>query len=92
MKNRFVISKDGQIRFIYDDRFASLHQQLEGQVEDKRASHVDPDPDNPGHFLVDLTPVGGPVFRADPSTGKPFAVRGDALAFEVEWLQKNNLA
>jgi len=48
-----------------------------GEVEVRRASHVEPDGD--GGWRADLSPVGG------PSLG-PFDLRSEALAAEGAWL------
>lgn len=53
--------------------------QVLGQLDIKRASHVEPDENNPGHWYIDLAPVGGP--RVDG-----FASRAEALAAEAAWL------
>lgn len=50
-----------------------------GALNIKRASHVEPDPNNPGTWFVDLSPVGGPTI-----TG--YATRAQALAAEELWL------
>ena len=50
-----------------------------GQLDIKRASHVEPDDTRPGFWYADLSPVGGP--RMDG-----FATRAEALAAEDNWL------
>jgi hypothetical protein len=50
-----------------------------GRLDIKRASHVEPDPKNPGQWYADLSPVDGPVM-----TG--FQSRADALRAEEAWL------
>jgi hypothetical protein len=50
-----------------------------GALDIKRASHVEPAPDNPGTWYVDLRPVGGPL-----TTG--YKSRADALRAEELWL------
>jgi hypothetical protein len=52
-----------------------------GSLDIKRASHVEPDPANPGRWYIDLAPVGGP--RVDN-----FESRAAALAAEEEWLNQ----
>lgn len=76
----FVIGTDdeGRLHFIYDDRIAFLNQL--GDSETKRASNVEPD--GHGGWTADMAPVGGPVLG-------PFALRGDALSAEVEYLKLN---
>lgn len=50
-----------------------------GTLDIKRASHVEPDPENPGMWYADLAPVGGPMLKG-------FANRADALEAEANWL------
>lgn len=70
------VRPDGTLQAIYDE--AVDLQQL-GQVNIRRASHVEPAADQPGQWTADLTPVGGPVLG-------PFATRRAALAAEIAWL------
>lgn len=69
---------DGTAQCLYGENIAlgSL-----GRLDIKRASHVEPDPQQPGQWYADLSPVGGPMM-----TG--FASRADALAAEDEWLNQ----
>jgi hypothetical protein len=50
-----------------------------GELDIKRASHVEPDPNKPGEWIADMAPVGGPLFRG-------FRSRADALSAEAKWL------
>jgi hypothetical protein len=50
-----------------------------GALDIKRASHVEPDPENPGMWYADMSPVGGPRM-----TG--FKSRATALFAEETWL------
>jgi hypothetical protein len=50
-----------------------------GTLDIKRASHVEPDPENPGMWYADLAPVGGPMLKG-------FATRAEALEAEANWL------
>lgn len=52
-----------------------------GGLDIRRASHVEPDPDKPGQWYADLSPVGGPFLRG-------FATRAEALAAEETWLNE----
>jgi hypothetical protein len=52
-----------------------------GALDIKRASHVEPDPHNPGTWYADMSPVGGPMFSG-------FSSRADALAAEEKWLNQ----
>lgn len=76
-KLELSISRDGAIRFIYDDAARFLLSHGEGKIT--RASHVEPDGVN---WKVDLSPVNGPTLYG-------FRYRQTALDFEVEWLKKN---
>ena len=76
------ISKDGVATFLYDDRLKGL--MAEGKTQISRASTVEPDPENPSTWVVDLTVSGGPI-------RKGFTTRGEALEWEVKWLNANQL-
>lgn len=76
------IDKDGTTRFIYSDTVRDLLK--EGDAQITRASHVEPDPERPGFWTADMSPVGGPV-------RKGFELREEALRWEVEWLEQNGL-
>lgn len=52
-----------------------------GTLDIRRASHVEPDPQNPGKWYVDLSPVGGPATYGYES-------RAQALAAEEAWLHQ----
>jgi hypothetical protein len=69
-----VVQKDGTARFIYSEM---LDLTALGQVEIRRASHVEPD--DQGRWWADLSPVSGPMLG-------PFDRRSDALDAEVAWL------
>lgn len=56
-----------------------------GGLDIKRASHVEPDEKNPGEWIADLAPVGGPLF-----TG--FKTRAAALVAEANWLNQQMTA
>lgn len=71
------IAPDGEITFIYNDDLAGLL--MLGQAEINRASHVEPEPT--GGWSADMSPVAGPKL-----TG--FTLRSEALAAEVEWLNR----
>lgn len=67
---------DGSAQCLYGE---SINLQELGSLDIKRASHVEPDPANPGMWYVDLAPVGGP--RMDG-----FKSRAVALFAEEQWL------
>lgn len=50
-----------------------------GSLDIKRASHVEPNENQPGEWIADLAPVGGPLM-----TG--FKSRAAALEAEATWL------
>ncbi len=74
---QLIIAPDGRARAIYSESIdlASL-----GPVTIQRASHVEPDAT--GRWHADFRPVLGPVLG-------PFALRSEALAAEVAWLEAN---
>lgn len=85
-KTRVLITK-GTIKTIYEDQLGSeLHEKLGGNPKIYRASHVEAPEGNLEkiQFDVDLTPSKGPVL-----TG--FKTYNEAVAAEVDWLQKNTL-
>lgn len=72
-----IIDRDGSVRGIYGEVIAL---DALGPLKIERASHVEPD--EQGHWLADLAPVGGPVLG-------PFDRRSEALEAEVAWLEEN---
>lgn len=91
------MSADLVIRFDTDNGVASatyihtdaldpreLAASVGGKLATKRASHVEPDDECPGEWVVDLGPVYGPVQRG-------FTTRRAALDWEVEWLLKHRI-
>lgn len=75
------IAPDGTVRMIYDE---SVDLSDLGPSTTRRASHVEPDPQRPGSWVADLSPVGGPILSG-------FGKRSEALAAEVDWLERNYL-
>jgi hypothetical protein len=71
------IETNGTIKAIYSE---AIPLEALGQAAISRASHVEPD--GLGCWSADLTPVGGPVL-----TG--FTRRSEALAAEVDWLERH---
>jgi hypothetical protein len=76
-----IVIKDGVVRFIHNDDLAETLVPALGTAKTRRASHVEPAAD--GSWTADLTPVNGPVLG-------PFQRRDEALAAEVEYIQRNN--
>jgi len=70
------IRPNGNAQCLYSE---NINLATLGAIDIKRASHVEPDPANPGNWLADLSPVDGPTLG-------PFKSRGDALAAEAKWL------
>ena len=74
---QLVITPKGTARCVYGEEI-DLH--VLGSLTVARASHVEPD--QPGRWLVDLAPVGGPTLG-------PFRRRSEGLAAERGWLGEN---
>lgn len=72
-----VIESNGRVRGVFAEEIALASL---GLPRISRASHVEPD--EQGHWLADLAPVGGPVLG-------PFERRSEALEAEVAWLEAN---
>jgi hypothetical protein len=77
---KMVITPEGEIRHIYDDRLVGLAEH--GESVTSRASHVEPTPD--GKWEADMSPVDGPKLG-------PFGTRVEALKEEVKWLEENHI-
>lgn len=72
-----LIDSGGEVRCLYDETI-DLHQI--GSLTISRGSHVEPTSD--GQWMVDLSPVNGPLLG-------PFPARSTALAAEVAWLNEH---
>lgn len=70
------IRPNGTIECLYDDAIRPLIDQA-AQATIVRVSEVEPDPHN--RWVADLTRSQGPC-------SPPFALRADALAWEVDWV------
>lgn len=76
-----IIFGEGKAAFIHDDDAAEIMEGL-GGVTIRRASHVEPGPDN--KWYADLSPIGGPKLG-------PFDRRQQALDDEAAWLKVHHL-
>ena len=72
-----IVTHDGTIRAVYAE---AIDLGVLGHLVISRASHVEPN--DSGRWLVDLTPVAGPVLG-------PFDLRSEALEAEQVWLVTN---
>ncbi len=77
---QLVIDAQGQIRCLYAE---VLDLTALGPVSIRRASYVEPD--EQGRWWAELAPVGGPRLG-------PFALRSQALAAELDWLDHHWLS
>ena len=89
-----IVIEDGELRAIYSDDLLPYIESVRAEfglspedIQINRATRVEPDPTHKagGNWLVDLTPVGGPVFYLDEDD-RPFIKRQDAIDFELRWL------
>jgi len=71
-----IVTPTGDVRCVYDEL---MDVSALGAVHIRRASHVEPDAR--GQWLVDLSPVGGPLLG-------PCERRSCALAAEHDWLSR----
>lgn len=78
MTNEITIAPDGRLSFIWDDSLAGLV--AEGQANIRRVSDVEPD--EADRWFADLGRVGGPRLG-------PFALRGEAIKAEVDWILRS---
>jgi hypothetical protein len=76
MSMQLFIRPDGTAQCLYNE---DINLAKLGTLDIKRASHVEPDPNNPGSWYADLAPVGGPMLQG-------FASRAAALEAEADWL------
>lgn len=74
---QLVVEPGGTIRAIYAE---DIDLGALGHPAISRVSHVEPD--DKGCWTADLRPMLGPVLG-------PFALRGEALAAEVNWLEQH---
>lgn len=74
---QLLIESSGNIRCLYDE---TVSLSAFGQLEIRRASHVEPTPD--GCWQADLSHVNGPMLG-------PFVTRSQALSAEQQWLEAN---
>lgn len=74
---QMIINTAGIVACLYDE---TIELAAIGQLTIARASYVEPMAD--GQWCADLSPVGGPQLG-------PFAVRSQALAAEIAWLESH---
>ena len=72
---QLVVQPDGSLKCVYGE---AIDFHALGHVSITRGSHVEPDSN--GQWLVDLSPVSGPVLG-------PFPTRSEALEAELGWLE-----
>ena len=73
---QLLVQPDGAVRCIYGE---AIDLSTLGNPSISRGSHVEPTED--GRWTADLSPVGGPMLG-------PFGVRSEALAAELDWLER----
>lgn len=73
---QLYIRPNGSAQCLYGEE---INLKALGELDIKRASHVEPDPAHPGQWIADLSPVGGPCLR-------DFDSRASALDAEAKWL------
>jgi hypothetical protein len=71
---QLIITRCGNVRCVYAE---TIDLVTIGRLTISRASHVEPN--EAGHWIADLAPVGGPTLG-------PFSQRSTALAAEANWL------
>jgi len=74
---QLIIDARGNARCVYGEM---IDLAAIGRLTIRRGSHVEPD--DAGHWHVDLAPVGGPQLG-------PFPHRSEALCAETTWLQQH---
>ena len=79
MKTIQLKIKDGTVSTIFSDEVMPF-MRAAGRPVIKRASHVEPTPDN--KWVADMAPSGGPILG-------PFESRAKALEEEIKWLRAN---
>lgn len=75
---QIYIRPDGAAQCLYGEEIVLSEL---GELDIKRASHVEPDAAQPGYWYADLSPVGGPFMRG-------FTSRAEALSAEALWLNQ----
>lgn len=80
-----IITPEGNVRHLYSDDLVEMDARLGFSVT-KRASKVEPGyfTDGITRWFADMSPSGGPELG-------PFNTRAEALACEVNWLERNDL-
>jgi len=80
---KIIIDKSGIVRFVYNEKLMNALDKFENKKTIRRASQVEPDPNNPGEWYADLTKSNGPILSG-------FKKRSDAINAEIKWLNENN--
>jgi hypothetical protein len=75
-----AVLPNGTLEFVYHDEFVDLLR--EGDADVDRASRIEPWGKNGGKWYAEI--FGGPTLG-------PFDLRGEALAAEVDWIERNRL-
>lgn len=75
---KIFVRPNGSAQCLYGEH---INLRSLGALDIKRASHVEPDPENLGKWYVDLSPVGGPTTHG-------YDTRAEALAAEEAWLNQ----
>ena len=74
---QLIITAEGQVRCIYAE---AIDLAAVGRLAISRGSYVEPNA--AGQWIVDLSPVDGPLLG-------PFAQRSAALQSEMDWLEQH---
>ena len=74
---QLVVHPGGRVRCVYSE---TIDLSDLGSLSIRRGSHVEPNQE--GHWMADLSPVGGPMLG-------PFTTRGEALRAEIAWLHQH---
>lgn len=84
-KKIITFRQDGTMEHIYNEELTKkiISPDFE-TIEIRRATVVEPDPENPGTWYADLTKSGGPFVKG-------FKNRSEAIEYEIKYLNENYL-